>query len=160
MFEYRLGIKLQSTTANTAALKLLRKHFPNTSLAELRHKIQAHDYVYFSDLLQHNKEREAIKMLWEFDQTGIEVELFEASRDTPGPWKTAPLSREVLYNMLHRSREIERQVLEDIERETAGHIDSETSRLIDEHMLEEEKIDQSLISAERLPLSSADRHKC
>ena len=142
MFAYRCGIKLKSTTADAAALKLLRKHFPNTSLAELRSKIQAHDYVYCSDMLQRNGERAVMKMLREFDKAGIETELFEESRDTPGPWRTAPLSREVLHNMINRSRGIERQVLEDIEREIEGHISPEAAALIDEHSLEKEKLDR------------------
>ena len=140
MFEYRCGIKLKSTTADAVALKLLRKHFPNTSLAELRSKIQTHDYVYCSDML-HGK-REAMKMLQEFDKAGIETELFEESRDTPGPWRTAPLSREVLRNMINRSRGIERQVLEDIERETEGYISPEAAVLIDEHIMDEKKLDR------------------
>ncbi len=44
--------------------------------------------------------------------------------------------------MLHRSRGIERQVLEDIERETEGHISPEAAALIDEHMLKEEELDR------------------
>lgn len=142
MFEHRCCIKLKSTIADPTVLKLLRKHFPNTSLAELRNKIQAHDYVYCSDMLQRNGERATMKMLREFDKAGIETELFEESRNTPGPWKTAPLSREILHNMINRSREIERQVLEDIELETEGHISMETAALIDEHMLEEERLDR------------------
>ncbi len=144
MFEYRCGIKLKSTAADAAALKLLRKHFPNTSLAELRGKIQAHDYVVLSDSWKSDGKRAVVKVLREFDRAGIETELFEESRDTPGPWRTAPLSREVLYNMLHRSREIQRQVLEDIERETEGEISPEAAAAIDQEMLEEEETDRKL----------------
>lgn len=138
MFEYRCGIKLKSTKADAAVLKLLRKHFPNTSLGELRNRIQAHDYVYLSDMLKRDGERETVKMLREFDKAGIETELFEESRDTPGPWKTRPLDRDVLYNMLQRSRDIQQQVLEDIERETAGYISPEARAYIDEEMSKEE----------------------
>lgn len=145
MFEYRCGIKLKSTTADAAVLKLLRKHFPNTSLGELRGRIQAHDYVYLSDMLKQDGEREAVKMLREFDKAGVETELFEESRDTPGPWKSSPLSREVLYNMLQRSRDIQRQVLEDVELETEGYISLEARAYIDEEMSEEEEIDRKLI---------------
>ncbi len=144
MFEYRYGIKLKSTAVDAAALKLLRKYFPNTSLAELRGKIQAHDYVVLSDSLKAEGKRAVAKALREFDRAGIETELFEESRDAPGPWRTAPLSREVLYNMLHRSRGIHRQVLEDIERETEGVISPEAAAAIDQEMLEEEEIDRKL----------------
>ena len=140
MFEYRCGIKLKSTTADAAVLKLLRKHFPNTSLGELRGKIQAHDYVYLSDMLRQDGEREAVKMLRE-----VETELFEESRDTPGPWRASPLSREVLYNMLQRSRDIQRQVLEDIELETEGYISPEVRAYIDEEMAAEEEIDRKIM---------------
>lgn len=145
MFEYRCGIKLKSTTADAAVLKLLRKHFPNTSLGELRNKIQAHDYVYLSDMLKQGGERETVKMLLEFDKAGIETELFEESRDTPGPWKTRPLGRDVLYNMLQRSRDIQRQVLEDIERETTGYISPEAREYIDEEMAKEAEIDRKIM---------------
>lgn len=145
MFEYRCGIKLKSTAVDATALKLLRKHFPNTSLAELRGKIQAHDYVYLSDMLKQDGEREVVKMLQEFDKAGIETELFEENRDTPGPWKTSPLSRDVLYNMLQRSRDIQRQVLEDIERETKGYISPEAKAYIDEEVSEEEEIDRKIM---------------
>lgn len=83
MFEYRCCIKLKSTAVDAAALKLLRKHYPNTSLAALRGKIQAHDYVYTSDLLSRDGERLAANMLREFDRAGIETELFEESREAP-----------------------------------------------------------------------------
>lgn len=142
MFEYRCGIKLKNTTVNAVTLKLLRKYFPNTSLAELQSKIRAHDYVYCSDMVKRDGKRVAMKMLREFDKAGIETELFEESRNTPGPWRTVPLSREVFHNMVNRSREIERQVLENIELETEGHISSEAAALIDEHILEEKKLDR------------------
>lgn len=145
MFEYRCCIKLKSTAVDAAALKLLRKHYPNTSLAELRGKIQAHDYVYTSDLLSRDGERLAANMLGEFDRAGIETELFEESREAPGPWNTRPLSREVLRNMLHRSRETYRQVLEDTELETEGTISPEAAALIDEELAEEEAIDRAIL---------------
>ena len=145
MFEYRCGIKLKSTVADAAVLKLLRKHFPNTSLGELRRRIQAHDYVYLSDMLRQDGEREAVKMLREFDKAGIETELFEESRDAPGSWNTRPLDRDVLYNMLQRSRGIQRQVLEDIERETTGYISPEARAYIDEEMAVEEEIDRKIM---------------
>lgn len=145
MFAYRCGIKLKSTTADAAVLKLLRKHFPNTSLGELRGKIQAHDYVYLSDMLRQDGEREAVKMLRELDRAGVETELFEESRDTTGPWRASPLSREVLYNMLQRSRDIQRQVLEDIELETEGYISPEVRAYIDEEMAAEEEIDRKIM---------------
>ena len=43
--------------------------------------------------------------------------------------------------MINRSREIERQVLEDIELETEGYISLEAAALIEEHMQEEERLD-------------------
>ena len=140
MYEYRCGIKLKSTAVDAAALKLLRRHYPNTSLAELRSKIQTHDYVYLSDLLSRGGERSALKVLREFDRAGIETELFEESRNAPGSWDTRPLSREVLQNMAGRSRDIYRQVLEDTELELEGHISPEAAALIDQEMAELEEL--------------------
>ena len=66
---FRYGIKLKSTTAGAAALKLLRKHFPNVSLAELKSKIQAHDYIYLTDMEKYHQdgERRMAKLLRELD---------------------------------------------------------------------------------------------
>ena len=66
MFEYRCGFKLKNTTVDAAALKLLRKRFPNASLAELRGKIQAHDYIYRSDMEKYDGVRAVAKLLREF----------------------------------------------------------------------------------------------
>ena len=124
MFEHRYGIKLKKTTADATALKLLRQCFPTQSFSELRAKIQANDYVFLSDMekYQHDGVRQMAKLLREFDKAGIETELFEESRYTPNPWRAEPMSREYLKNILQRDREITRQVLEDIERETVGYI--------------------------------------
>ena len=89
MFEHRYGIKLKTATADAAILKLLRKHFPNQSLSELRGKIQARDYVFLSDMEKYDGERRMAKLLREFDKAGIETELFEEHRYTPAPWQSA-----------------------------------------------------------------------
>ena len=112
MFEHRYGIKLKKTTADATALKLLRQCFPTQSFSELRAKIQAN----------------------EFDKAGIETELFEESRYTPNPWRAEPMSREYLKNILQRDREITRQVLEDIERETVGYISPDAKKDIDKEI--------------------------
>ena len=63
-------------------------------------------------------------------------ELFEETIDGSKPPRLAPLSRQVLNNMLHRSQEIHRQMLEDIELETEGFISPEAAALIEEEMEE------------------------
>ena len=122
MFEHRYGIKLKATTADAAILKLLRKHFPNQSLSELRSKIQAHDYVFLSDMEKYDGERRMAKLLREFDKAGIETELFEEHRYTPAPWQSEPMSREFFHNILQRNREIERETMLDMEREVEGFV--------------------------------------
>ena len=141
---YRCGIKLKSTTANAAALKLLRKHFPDRSLSELRGKIQAHEYLYLTDMEKSliTGERHLAKLLKEFDRAGLETELFEEYRDAPGPWKAQPMSRELLRNSVGTSREIERQTLEDIEREAEGFISPEAAALIEEETAERARQDR------------------
>ncbi len=136
MFEHRYGIKLKSTTADVAILKLLRKHFPKQSLSELRAKVQAHDYVFLSDMEKYNYDgvRQMAKLLREFDEACIETELFEENRYTPAPWQAEPMSREYLKNILHRGREITRQVEEDIECETVGYISPDAKKDIDEEI--------------------------
>lgn len=132
MFEYRYGIKLKKNTADAATLRILRKHFPNQSLLELRAKVQAHDYVFLSDMEKYNSELRATKLLQDFDKAGIDTELFEEYRYTPVSWQTEPISREDLKNIDKRCWEISRQVLEDIECETVGYISPDAKTIIDE----------------------------
>ena len=104
MFEHRYGIKLQKNSADATVLKLLRKHFPNQSLSELRAKIQAHDYVFLSDMEKYNGERRMAKLLREFDKAGIGTELFEEHRYAPAPWKSELVSREYFKEPLKNSQ--------------------------------------------------------
>lgn len=144
MFEHRYGIKLKKATADAAVLKLLRKYFPALSFSELRAKIQAHDYVFLSDTEkdQYDGKRRMAKLLREFDKMGIETELFEESRDTPGFWQVKPVSREYFKNILQRGREITQQVLEDIERETVGYISQDAKTDINKEISEMQKEDE------------------
>ena len=143
MFEHRYGIKLKKRSTDTATLKLLRKCFPTQSFSELRSKIQIHDYVFLSDMEKYQYEgvRRMAKLLREFDKAGIETELFEESRHTPAPWQTEPMSREYLKNILQRGREIARQTLEDIERETVGYISPDAKNDIDKEISEMQEED-------------------
>lgn len=143
MFEHRYGIKLKKRTTDTATLKLLRKCFPTQSFSELRSKIQIHDYVFLSDMEKYKYDgvRRMAKLLREFDKAGIETELFEESRHTPAPWQTELISREYLKNILQRGREIARQTLEDVERETVGYISPEAKNDIDKEISEMQEED-------------------
>lgn len=134
MFERRYGIKLKTATADAAILKLLRKHFPNQSLSELRGKIQARDYVFLSDMEKYDGERRMAKLLREFDKAGIETELFEEHRYTPAPWQSEPMSREFFHNILQRNREIERETMLGIEREVEGFVSPEAMADIEEEL--------------------------
>lgn len=75
MFEHRYGIKLKATTADAAILKLLRKHFPNQSLSELRSKIRVRDYVFLSGMEKYNGMRQMAKLLRNFDKSLINLVL-------------------------------------------------------------------------------------
>ena len=148
MLEHRYGIKLKQTTADAVALKLLRQCFPTQSFSELRGKIQAHDYIFLSDMekYQFDGVRRMAKLLQIFDQAGIETELFEEHRYAPAPWQTRPMSRENLKNMLQRGWETTRQVLEDIEREAVGYISPAAKADIDQeisHMQDEDEEDSA-----------------
>lgn len=134
MFEYRYGIKLKSTATDAAILKLLRKHFPNQSLSELRTKVQTHDYVFLSDMEKYNGERRMAKLLKEFDKAGIETELFEEHRYTPAPWQAELMSREIFQNILQRNRGIARDTMIDIEREVEGFVSPEAMAFIEEEL--------------------------
>lgn len=104
---FRHSIKLKTTTADAAVLKLLRKHFPNQPLSELRTKVQAHDYIFLIGMEENDSKRSIAKLIREFDKAGIETELFEEHRHTSMDlWQIEPMSREYLKNILQRSREM------------------------------------------------------
>lgn len=142
MFEHRYGIKLKQTTANATVLKLLHKYFPSQSFSELRNKVQAHDYIFLSDMEKYNGERRMAKLLREFDKAGMETELFEESRYTPSPWQTEPMSQEYFKNVLQRNQEIEKETLEDIERETVGYISPDAKTYIELEISKIQKEDE------------------
>ena len=123
---YRQSLKLKSRTADPAALKLLRKWFPDLSLLELRRRIQAHEAVYLTDAepFHADGERKLARLLKECDGAGIGTELYEEVR-SGGVWRARPMSRDCLRNALRRFREIERETLIDIERETEGFVSPE-----------------------------------
>lgn len=137
MYQCRYGIKLKNTAADAAVLKLLRKHFPDASLAELRTAVQTHAYLYLSDQEKYRAEglHRLARLLQAFDQAGLETELFEEQRDPPAPWRAEPLSRELFQNLLRRSREIRREVLTDMEREVTGIVSPEAPADIEQALM-------------------------
>ncbi len=138
MAAYRWGIKLKTTASDIAVLKFLKKQFPDMSFAELRAKIQSHEYIYLSDMEKYEAEgeRQAAKLLQALDKAKIETELFEEWQDTPTSWQTKPMCREALYDSIRQSREIMREVLIDIERETTGVVSQEALSDIEEELSE------------------------
>lgn len=143
MSEFRDGIKLKTTAPSTALLKLLRKWYPNQSLSELRARVQNQDYIYLTDQEKFWRDggRKLAKYLKELERAGFETELYREQRSDRGPqsgWVTEPLSREVFYNGLQMDREIERQVLIDIEQETEGFVSREAMDLIEEELREQD----------------------
>ena len=142
VFEHRYGIKLKQTTADATVLKLLHKHFPAQSFSELRNKVQAHDYIFLSDMEKYDGERRMAKLLREFDKAGVETELFEESRYTPAHWQTEPMSQEYFKSVLQRDCEIEKETLEDIEYETVGYISPDAKAYIELEISKMQKEDE------------------
>lgn len=142
VFEHRYGIKLKQTTADATVLKLLHKHFPAQSFSELRNKVQAHDYIFLSDMEKYDGERRMVKLLREFDKAGVETELFEESRYTPASWQTEPMSQEYFKSVLQRDCEIEKETLEDIEYETVGYISPDAKAYIELEISKMQKEDE------------------
>lgn len=143
MIEFRDGIKLKTTAPSAALLKLIRKWYPNQSLSELRARVQNQEYIYLTDQEKSwiDGDRKMAKFLKELERAGFEAELYRERRDDQGQqssWVTEPLSREVFYNGLQMDREIERQVLIDIEQETEGFVSRETMDLIEEELREQD----------------------
>lgn len=114
----RMGIKLRDTKSDAAALRILRRQFPDIPLSKMRNRIAGHEYIYICDgRIDGRKLLAALER--EFARANIHVELYEEWTGGDGVRKTAPLSRECLHNSLHRYVEISRQVDLDIDRESA-----------------------------------------
>ncbi len=120
MAEHRYGIKLKSAVPEAAVLKLLRKQFPDMSLGELREKIMTRDYIYLSDRDRYDGIKRMAKLLRQCDSAGLETEIFWEHRQDSASWQAESLSRGQFRNLLQSSRETDRQVSEDIDRETEG----------------------------------------
>lgn len=146
MIEFRDGIKLKTTVPSAALLKLLRKWYPNQSLSELRARVQNQEYIYLTDQEKSwiDGDRKMAKFLKELERAGFEAELYRERRDDRGPqrgWITEPLSREVFCNGLQMDREIERQVLIDIEQETEGFVTPAAMADIEEELRNQDEED-------------------
>lgn len=146
MIEFRDGIKLKTTAPSAALLKLLRKWYPNQSLSELRARVQNQEYIYLTDQEKSwiDGDRKMAKFLKELERAGFEAELYRERRDDRDPqsgWVTEPLSREVFYNGLQMDREIERQVLIDIEQETEGFVTPAAMADIEEELRNQDEED-------------------
>ena len=125
MAEHRYGIRLKNKSPEASVLKILRRQFPELSIAELRSKITNHDYIYLSDMEKYDGEMRMAKLLCEYDKAGIETELFAEHRKDSSSWQTEPMSREYFYNILNSSQQTKREVSESIEYETEGFISPE-----------------------------------
>ena len=115
----RTGLKLKDSEANMAALKILKKHFPNESLASLKDKIQNGDCIYLTGKEKYviDGKKMIAALIHDFDQVNIKTELYEVYTHD-GQQKRIPMAREVFFNMLHRYQVISQQVDEDIDNET------------------------------------------
>lgn len=130
---YRCGLKLTGAAADAGTLKLLRKWFPDRSLRELKQQIQNHEYIYLTDAEKFHRDgaRKLARLMKECGKAGIETELYEEIW-SGGGWRSQPMSREYFGNSLRRSREIERETLMEIERETEGFVSPEAMKDIEE----------------------------
>ena len=151
MAEHRYGVRLKNKSPEASVLKILRRQFPELSIAELRSKITNHDYIYLSDMEKYDGEVRMAKLLCEYDKAGIETELFAEHRKDSSSWQTEPMSREHFYNILNSSQQTKREVSESIEYETEGFISPEAKDYMAEEIEEyyeyilghaEEKLEQ------------------
>ncbi len=115
---YRMGIKLKTRTADMAALKILRKYFPEQPLSALKNRIESGDYICLNDNEKYliDGERLILQLLREFQNAHIPTELFEEFKLANG-WEARPMPKQILYNSIRSSRLIAQQVDEDIENE-------------------------------------------
>ena len=105
----RMGLRLRDPVAGAAALKLLRKYFPEVPLSEMKRRITAGEPV-FSCGGGIDGRKTLAKLERDFARAGLQAELYEEWTGPDGGRRTAPLPRENLYNSLRRYAEIARQV--------------------------------------------------
>lgn len=112
--DYRIELRLKDSTAGT--LKILRKHFPEVPLSEMKARIIGQTPVYSCSGAIDGR-RLLMKLKRELKQAGAAAELQEVWTGADGVRRTSPLSWEYLSNSLHRYREISRQTDRDIDSE-------------------------------------------
>ena len=112
----RMGIRLQDAGTGAAALKILRKHFPNLPLSKLKHRITAREPVFSCDGTIDGR-RVLVRLEKDLARAGLQAELYEEWTSPDGGRRTAPLPRENLYNPLRRYAEIARQVDREMDQE-------------------------------------------
>lgn len=117
MGDRRMGLRLRS--AGAAALKILRKHVPDVPFSEWKRRIAAHEPLFSCDGGIDGRKALA-KLEKELSRAGFETELYEEWTAGDGGRKSAPLSREYLYNSLGRYAEIARQVDREMDEEAGG----------------------------------------
>ena len=114
-----MEIRLSDAGAGAAALKILRKHFPDLPLSELKRRIAAHEPV-FSCGGGIDGRKTLTKLERELARASLEAELYEEWTGGDSGRQTAPLPREYLYNSLGRYLETARQADWETDREAEG----------------------------------------
>ena len=97
----RMGIRLQDAGTGAAALKILRKHFPNLPLSKLKHRITAREPVFSCDGTIDGR-RVLVRLEKDLARAGLQTELYEEWIGRDGTRKTVPLPDESLLNALRR----------------------------------------------------------
>lgn len=105
-----VGIKIQTTSSLAKTISILRKYNP-VSIAEIKSKIEANDYVLLCLYTSHSGVRKIRKCYDELIMAGNIVALYEHDRLT---------SREFICNLINSHRQTEKEVLAQVEAEVAA----------------------------------------
>lgn len=101
MFDYRCGVRLAGTTADTAVLKLLRREFPDVPLTKHRRRILAGEPVYASghEPSQLIDIARLASLLERLGEAGVEVLLTEEQL-SDGQWEPLPPGQSEVRDLL------------------------------------------------------------
>ena len=114
MITYELKLEDRNPTAK--AIKILRGFFPNISISELQQKIKNGDPVYSCYAGSTTDDKVMLKIARSLQKENLQIELYTKACDQNG-CRIYPMYIADLQASVKLGREIEKQVIEDIDNE-------------------------------------------
>ena len=105
-------LSLADTTVSASMIKVLREYFPDTSIGELKRRIESNDVIFSCSGGSYDGKKSMMKMIQSLNHEGIPIQLCEQTDS-----KTYSLTVKELQAFTNRGRAIGKQVIEDMENE-------------------------------------------